>query len=258
MALLDGKAALVTGGARGNGAGIGRGLADHGADVVLADIDGDAASRTATEIADATDRQVSSIAGDVGDPDDAEAMVDHTVSKLGGIDILVNNAGILETADFLELSLESWERVLRVNLTGSMLVAQAAARRMGDTNGGSIINVTSIGAEAAFAGTTSYGASKGGLQMMTRTMALDLARVGIRVNALAPGFIKTSMTEPLYTSEKAVAVIEEFVPLERMGVPADLAGTVVYLASDLAEYVTGETITVDGGVVAGYASWRSG
>ncbi|MGI9657507.1 MAG: SDR family NAD(P)-dependent oxidoreductase [Gaiellaceae bacterium] len=257
MGLLAGKAALVTGGARGNGAGIGRGLAEHGADVVLADIDGDAVVSTASEIADATGRRVAGILGDVGNPADAEAMADHTVSELGRIDILVNNAGIFEPGDFLEMSLESWERVLRVNLTGSMLVAQAAARRMAKSGGGSIINVTSIGADKAFAGTTSYGASKGGLQMATRCMALDVARARIRVNAIAPGFIKTAMTEPLYTTPETVSMIEEFVPMDRMGVPADLAGTVVYLASDLAEYVTGETITVDGGVVAGFASWRS-
>ena len=258
MGLLDGKTALVTGGARGNGAGIARGLAEHGADLVLADIDSDAVATMAEEIADTCYGQVSGTVGDVSDPDGAQAMVDHTVSKFGKIDILVNNAGILETGDFLEISLESWKRVLAVNLTGSMLVAQAAARQMANTGGGSIINVTSIGASHAFAGTTSYGASKGGLQMMTRSMALDLAPRGIRVNALAPGFIKTAMTEPLYTNEEAVAALEEFVPLDRMGVPADLAGTVVYLASDLAEYVTGETITVDGGVVAGFSSWRSG
>ena len=258
MALLEGKAALVTGGARGNGAGIGLGLAEHGANIVLSDVDGEAVASMADEIAQATGRSVSGILGDVTKPDDVAAMVDHTVSELGSIDILVNNAGILEAIDFLEMSLESWERVIGINLTGAMLVAQAAGRKMADSGGGSIINVTSIGAEEAFAGAASYGASKGGLQMMTRAMALDVASAGIRVNAIAPGFIKTAMTEPLYTTPEAVAHIEEFVPLDRMGVPADLAGTVVYLASDLSSYVTGETITVDGGAVAGFASWRSG
>ena len=257
MALLDGKSALVTGGARGNGAGIGRGLAEHGADVVLSDIDAETVASEAEAIARSSGRRVEGIAGDVSDPRDAAAMVEHTVATLGQIDILVNNAGIFAPVDFLEMSLDSWESVLRVNLTGSMLVAQAAGREMAKTGGGSIVNITSIGAEQGFPGAASYSASKGGLQMMTRCMALDVARAGIRVNAIAPGFIKTPMTEPLYTSEEAVAHIESFVPLERMGVPADLAGTVVYLASDLAEYVTGETITVDGGVAAGFAAWRS-
>ena len=258
MGLLDGSKALVTGGARGNGAGIGRGLADNGADVVLSDIDGEAVASAAEEIAQATGRQVSGIAGDVGDPGDAQAMVDETVSRLGGVNVLVNNAGILLGGDFLEVTLEDWNKVLQVNLTGSMLVAQAAARHMAENGGGAITNVTSIGAEMAFPGAASYGASKGGLQMMTRTMALDLARVGVRVNAIAPGFIHTAMTEPLYTTDEAVANIVQHVPLDRMGMPADLAGTVVYLSSDLAEYVTGETITIDGGVRAGLAAWRSG
>jgi len=258
MGLLDGSKALVTGGARGNGAGIGRGLAENGADVVLSDIDGEVVASAAEEIAQGTGRQVTGIEGDVGNPCEAQGMVDETISQLGGLNILVNNAGIFLAADFLEVTLADWQKVLQINLTGSMLVAQAAARHMAKNSGGAITNVTSIGAEMAFPGASSYGASKGGLQMMTRTMAIDLARVGVRVNAIAPGFIRTAMTEPLYTTNEAVANIVQHVPLDRMGLPSDLAGTVVYLSSDLAEYVTGETITIDGGVRAGLAAWRSG
>lgn len=257
MALLEGRVALVTGGARGNGAGIAHGLAEHGADVALADIDGEGASQTAAAISQATGQRAIGLETDLVDATQVEGMVTQTVAELGSVDILVNNAGIFEPAHFMKMTFESWDRTLRVNLTGSMLACQVAAKRMIDAGSGAIINVTSIAAEEAFHGSAAYCASKGGLQMLTRVLALDLAPMGIRVNAIAPGFVKTPMTESLYTSPEAVEYVETLVPQARMGLPADLAGTVVYLASDLSSWVTGSTVVVDGGTTAGVAGWKS-
>ena len=258
MALLAGRVALITGGARGNGAGIAHGLADHGADVALADADGDGASQTAAAIAEATGQRAIGLEADVVDPAQVEAMVAQTVAEFGGVDILVNNAGIFEAAHFMKMTLESWDRTLRVNLTGSMLACQAVSKRMIETDGGAIINVTSIAADEAFHGSAAYCASKGALQMLTRVLALDLAPMGIRVNAIAPGFVKTSMTEALYSTQEAVEHIETLVPQARMGLPADLAGSVVYLASELSNWVTGATVVVDGGTTAGLMTRKSG
>ncbi|MEZ5099091.1 MAG: SDR family oxidoreductase [Thermoleophilia bacterium] len=258
MGLLDGKVALVTGAARGNGEGIARGLAQHGADVALVDVDGDGAIAAAAAIAADTGRRAIGFAGDVGDPDAAEAMVARTADELGGIHVLVNNAGVLLPEHSLKLTLESWERTLRVNLTGPMLVSVAAARRMAGDGGGAIVNVTSIAAEEGFPGSAAYCASKGGLQMLTRVLAIDLAEHGVRVNAIAPGIIRTPMTEPLYRSEEALARVLAPIPLARQGEPADLVGAAVYLASDLAAWVTGETIRVDGGHTAGFHGWLAG
>jgi NAD(P)-dependent dehydrogenase (short-subunit alcohol dehydrogenase family) len=257
MSLLEGRSALVTGGARGNGAGIARGLAEHGASVVVADIDGAAAEAQASELEAQTGVRAVGHAGDVGDAADVGKIVERVVAEFGRLDVVVNNAGVLHTGHFLAITMDDWEATLRVNLTGPMLVSQAAARVMAASAGGSIINVTSIATDTAFHGTGSYCASKGGLQSLTRVMAMDLADDGIRVNTVAPGFIKTPMTEPLYTTPDAVATLETYIPQARMGLPADLVGTIVFLASDLSRYVTGTAITVDGGVTAGLASWRS-
>lgn len=258
MGLLDRRIALVTGAARGNGEGIARGLAQHGADVALVDVDGEGAEATAAAIASETGRRTLGFAGDVADPAQAEAMVARTVDELGGIHVLVNNAGVLLPEHSLKLTLDAWERSLRVNLTGPMLVSVAAARRMAEAGGGAIVNVTSIAAEEGFPGSAAYCASKGGLQMLTRVMAIDLAESGVRVNAIAPGIVRTAMTAPLYRTEELLARVVAPIPLGRQGEPADLVGAAVYLASDLSAWVTGETIRVDGGHTAGFHGWLAG
>ena len=257
MGLLDQKVALVTGAARGNGADIARGLAEHGAAVALVDIDADGAHATAAAIADETGVKAIGIEGDVGDPDDAQAMVDSTVEELGGVEIVVNNAGILAAAHFLKITIEDWERSLRVNLTGAMLVSQAAARVMRKSGGGSIILLSSTAGEMAFPGSAAYCSTKGGMNALTRVMALDLAPFEIRVNAIAPGMIETNMTSALSANKQLRKIIEMMTPAGRMGLPRDLAGTAVFLGSDLSEFMTGTVLTVDGGLTAGYSGWKS-
>ena len=256
MGLLDGKVALVTGAARGNGADIARGLAEHGASVALVDLDAAGAQATAAKIADETGAQTTGLGGDVGDREAAEGMVAETVTQLDGLDVLVNNAGILDAAHFLKMTLEQWERTIRVNLTGSMLVGQAAARVMRKGGNGSIVQISSVAATNAFAGSAAYCATKGGLDALTRAMALDLAPFSIRVNSIAPGMIDTAMTGALKANKPLKETIEAATPIGRFGVPRDLAGTVVYLASDLSEFVTGAAITIDGGLTAGFAGWK--
>lgn len=256
MGLLDGKVALVTGAARGNGADIARGLAESGAAVSLVDLDADGVVATAAAIATETGAQTIGLAGDVGDADSAGAMVADTVERLGGLQVLVNNAGILDAAHFLKMTIEQWERTLRVNLTGSMLVGQAAARAMRSGGGGSIVQISSVAGQKAFPGSAAYCATKGGLNALTRAMALDLAPFSIRVNSIAPGMIDTAMTGALKANEPLRDTIESATPAGRFGLPRDLAGTAVYLASDLSDFVTGTVITVDGGLSAGFAGWK--
>ena len=256
MGLLDGKVALVTGAARGNGADIARGLAEHGARVALVDLDAAGAQATAASIAAETGARALGLGGDVGDPDAARTMVAQTLDELDGLDVLVNNAGILDAAHFLRMTLEQWERTIRVNLTGSMLVSQAAARVMREQGGGSIVHISSVAATKAFAGSAAYCATKGGLDALTRAMAIDLAPFSIRVNSIAPGMIDTAMTEALKQNESLKDTIEAATPAGRFGVPRDLAGTIVYLASDLSDFVTGTAITIDGGLTAGFAGWK--
>lgn len=256
MQLLEGKVALITGAARGNGADIARGLAMHGADVALCDLNADGALATALDIAESAETRAIGLGGDVGDPDAAEQVVSETISQLGNIDVLVNNAGILDAAHFLKMSLEQWERTLRVNLTGAMLVSQLAARNMRAANGGSIIHVSSVAADNAFPGSAAYCATKGGVNALTRAMAIDLAPFSIRVNAIAPGMIDTAMTGALKANTPLSETIEKATPMGRFGLPSDLAGTVTFLASELSEFVTGSVLTIDGGLTAGFAGWK--
>ena len=248
--------ALVTGAARGNGADIARGLAEHGAQVVIADIDAEGAKKTAEDIAEETGTVTLHQAGDVGSPTSAQSMVNETIEKLGGLDILVNNAGILDASHFIKMSIEQWEQTIRVNLTGPMLMSQAASRSMRKTGGGSIINISSVASSKAFPGSAAYCATKGGLDAMTRAMAIDLAPFAIRANAIAPGMIDTSMTSELKANSQLKEQIESATPAGRFGLPRDLAGTVVFLASELSEFITGSVLTVDGGLTAGFTNWK--
>jgi NAD(P)-dependent dehydrogenase (short-subunit alcohol dehydrogenase family) len=163
------------------------------------------------------------------------------------LDVLVNNAGILRQGPFLELSNADWEAILRVNLTGAMYCCRLAARHMVERGSGSIVNITSMAAELAPPNLSAYCVSKGGLQMLTRALAVELAPHGVRVNAVAPAVILTEMTRPLYPDQASVDRIAARIPMGRLGLPEDVAGAVVFLASELAAYVTGGTVTVDGG-----------
>jgi NAD(P)-dependent dehydrogenase (short-subunit alcohol dehydrogenase family) len=243
--LLEHRVALVTGAGRGNGAAIARGLAEHGADVALADIDGAAAREQSRAIESSTGRATLALEADIALAAAAVSVVEATVKRFSRLDILVNNAGILTVEPIHELTAETWERTLAVNLSGALFCIKAAAARM--DGGASIVNITSVGAEIAAPGLAAYCASKGGLQMLTRAAAIDLAPRGIRANAIAPGLIMTDMARRLWDSPQALAATVERVPLGRAGQPRDLVGAILYLASDLSAYVTGATILVDGG-----------
>ena len=247
---LENKVAIVTGGAKGIGLAIGRRFAAEGARVVVADVDEDAGSRAVEEIGALG--AVRFVRCDVGETADVENLVASTVQSWGGVDVLVNNAGIVHGADFLEVSEADFDRVLRVNLKGAFLVAQAVARQMvsqvkaGDPPG-AIINMSSVNAVFAIANQVPYSISKGGVNQLTKVMALSLAPHGIRVNAIGPGSIMTDMLAAVVSDAAARRRVLSRTPLGRIGRPEEIAAIAAFLASDEASYVTGQTLYADGG-----------
>ncbi len=242
---LQGRVAIVTGGAQGIGEACARRFAREGAQVFIADV-ADARGRAlATELG-AQYRRC-----DVGDKLDVDDLVATVLKLHGRIDILVNNAGIFKAADFLDVTETDFDEVLRVNLKGSFLMGQAVARAMASRGSGSIVNMSSVNGVLAIPNIASYNASKGGINQLTRAMALALADKGIRVNAVAPGTIATELAaQAVLTSEEARQKILSRTPLRRLGEPGEIADVVAWLASDAASYVTGEIVTVDGGRMA--------
>ena len=269
---LGGKVAIVTGAAQGIGAACAQRFAREGAQVVIADVDDARGTALAAELG------ASYVHCDVGDKAQVDAAVRHTLALHGRIDVLVNNAGIFRAADFLDVSEEDFDAVLRVNLKGAFLMGQAVARVMaqaskghkpvdhashgeGITNhasngesitnhasNGVIVNMSSVNAVLAIPTISSYNVSKGGINQLTRVMALALADFGIRVNAVAPGTIATELAaRAVLTSDDARARILSRTPMKRLGQPSEVADVVAWLASDAASYVTGEIVTVDGG-----------
>ena len=188
---------------------------------------------------------------DVGDKAQVDALVVAAIKAHGRIDVLVNNAGIFKACDFLDITEADFDAVLRVNLKGAFLAAQAVAREMARAGRGSIVNMSSVNGTLAIPSIASYNVSKGGINQLTRVMALALADKGIRVNAVAPGTIATELAaKAVLTSEEAKARIMSRTPLRRLGEPAEIADTVAFLASDAASYITGEIVVVDGGRMA--------
>ena len=185
---------------------------------------------------------------DVGHKPDVDALIARTLAAHGRIDVLVNNAGIFKAADFLDVTEADFDAVIRVNVKGSFLVGQAVAREMVKTGGGSIVNMSSVNGTLAIPTIASYNVSKGGINQLTRVMALALADKGVRVNAVAPGTISTELAaKAVLTSDEAKAKIMMRTPMKRLGEPTEIADTVAYLASDAASYITGEIVVVDGG-----------
>jgi len=248
------KVVIVTGAGRGIGRACAEAFAAEGAAVVVADIDADAGNGTANAInasAGSTGGSAIFVACDVGDAADCGALVDATLEWGGRLDVLVNNAGVVKAGDFLELSEADFDAVLRVNLKGAFLMGQAAARTMvGRKAHGAIVNMSSINAQVAIPNQVPYVVSKGGLNQLTRLMALALADKGVRVNAVAPGSIATEMLHSVMSDEAARRTILSRTPLGRPGEPEEVARVVLFLASDEASYVTGEVVTVDGGRMA--------
>jgi glucose 1-dehydrogenase len=248
MRLKD-KVAIVTGAARGIGLAIAKRYVAEGARVTIADIDAAAGEAAARALGNAR-----FLAIDVGDAAKAQSAIAETCRVFGDLDILVNNAGIIHAADFLDLAEADFDRVLRVNLKGAFLVGQAAARRMvaqvkAGKRAGTIINMSSINAVVAIANHTPYCISKGGIDQLTKVMALSLAPYGIRVNAIGPGSIMTDILKAVATDKEAKSRLAR-TPLGRIGDPDEIASIAVFLASSEASYMTGETIYADGGRLA--------
>lgn len=247
---MDGKVAIVTGGARGIGYAIARRFLRDGARVVIADIDEKSGETASAELSGLG--EVRFIAADVSERLDVRNLIAATLDGFGDIDVLVNNAGVTHAADFLDLTEADFERVLAVNLKGAFLCGQAAARAMVDTvkNGGEpgcIINLSSINAVVAIADQVPYSVSKGGIAQLTRVMALSLAAHGIRVNAVGPGSVMTDMLSSVVTTGDARNRILSRTPLGRIADPSEIAGVVAFLASRDAAYITGQTLYADGG-----------
>ncbi len=242
---LRGRVCLVTGGAQGIGEACARRFAREGAHVAIADVDDARGQALAGELGALHPHC------DVGDKAQVDAAVAQAMQLHGRIDVLVNNAGIFKAADFLEVSEADFDAVLRVNLKGAFLMGQAVAREMARAGRGSIVNMSSVNGVLAIPSIASYNVSKGGINQLTRAMALALADKGIRVNAVAPGTIATELAaRAVLTSEEAKHRIMSRTPMKRLGQPSEIADAVAWLASDAASYVTGEIVVVDGGRMA--------
>ena len=250
MRLKD-RVAIISGAGSGNGRGIALRFAEEGARVVAADLELGAAEETVGLVEDAGGEAIA-VRADVSRREQVAAMVEATREGFGGVDILVNNAGVETLVPLLDLEESEWDRIVDTNLKGAFLCGQLAARAMVSMRtSGAIVNIASINAKIALAGQAHYTSSKGGLIMLTKAMALDLAPHGIRVNAIGPGVIETRMTEGSLSNPERRAMLLSKVPLGRVGQPRDVANAALFLASDEASYITGTTLYVDGGWLAG-------
>jgi glucose 1-dehydrogenase len=238
---------VVTGAASGNGRAIAVRFAEEGADIVIADVAQQGARETAFQVEALGRRAVLAIT-DVSRRSDVEAMLAQAVDAFGSVDVLVNNAGVESLISFLKLPESEWDRVLDINLKGPFLCGQVVAQHMVDQSiHGAIVNIASINSEVAFRGQAHYVSSKGGLRMLTKAMAIDLAPHGIRVNAIGPGVIDTPMTARSLATPDVRDWMMANIPLQRVGQPRDVANVAVFLASEDASYMTGSIVFVDGG-----------
>ncbi|MGH7494755.1 MAG: 2-dehydro-3-deoxy-D-gluconate 5-dehydrogenase KduD [bacterium] len=242
---LNGKVAIVTGASRGLGRGMALGLAEAGADLVLAGVSDMAATRAEIE---KLGRRCTIVTANLGDKDCVASIVNTAVREMGSVDILVNNAGIIRRAPVLEFAEKDWDDVINVNLRATFFLSQAVARVMVEQgHGGKIINIASL---LSFQGgilVPSYTASKSGVMGLTRLFANELARHHINVNAIAPGYMATDNTKALREDPKRSAELLARIPAGRWGTPDDLAGAIVFLASEASNYLQGHTLVVDGG-----------
>ena len=247
---LEGRKALVTGASRGIGQAIAVALAGAGADVAITARNASSLGETSASI-EALGRRAVPLAQDVRDVAGSRAVVERAADALGGLDIVVNNAGYEEVTPSLDVEEDVWDRVVDTNLKGAFFVAQAAARRMqADGRGGAIINLASLTSYVGVPTAVPYGSSKAGILGMTQALATEWAGLGIRVNAVAPGYFRTAMTDVFYRNDAWQTSMLAKIPLGRFGALDDLAGAVIFLASDASAYVTGQCIPVDGGYIA--------
>ena len=244
MRLKD-KVAIVTGGARGIGLAVAKAFAREGAAVVIADVNFDGAKQSADVLASTGSRALP-VAVNVADAASVQAMIAAVLKAYGRIDILMNNAGVGGNTPFLETSLEDWNRIVSINLTGAFLVAQAAAREMVRGGGGKIVNIASLSGQRGGNGRAAYGSAKAGLELLTKVMAVELAQHNINVNNIAPGAIETEMAKFAHDAATRAAY-NYLIPMTRYGTPEEVADAAVFLCSDEARYVHGHTLNVDGG-----------
>lgn len=244
---LEGQVALVTGASRGIGRAVAIRLAQAGADVVVNYAGSEAAAQETVEAIEALGRKAIKIQANVADAEQVQAMVEQAHAEFGHLDVLVNNAGITKDGLLMRMKDEDFDAVIDINLKGTYLVTKAVSKIMMKQRSGSIINMTSVVGVMGNAGQTNYAASKAGVIGFTKSCAKEMASRGIRVNAIAPGFIETDMTDVL--SDKVKEAMVGQIPLGRMAQPEEVANATVFLASKFASYITGQVINVDGGMV---------
>ncbi len=247
---IDGKVALVTGGSRGLGRAIAEALASAGASVAVSARQPEGARRAAVEVAEATGQKTLGVSADVAVAAEVDDIVSQVLDAFGRIDILVNNAGINIRGPIEQLTEPDWDAVIDTNLKGPWLCCRAVAGPMKRQKWGRVINVSSMMGEISMPGRSPYASSKGGLTLLTKTLALEWARDGINVNALCPGPFATEINAPLLTDPGARAQMEANVPMGRWGEPDELGPAAVFLASEASSFMTGATLFIDGGYTA--------
>jgi glucose 1-dehydrogenase len=250
---LEGKTALVTGGDQGIGHGIAIRLAQEGANVAIGFRSNQKGADDTVAEMQGLGVKAAAIQGDVGKVEDGRNLVTQAVAKLGKLDILVNNAGLERRADFWDVTEQDFDTVLNVNLKGVFFITQQFVRHLKDAkSGGKVINISSVHEELPFPHFASYCASKGALKMLTRNLSIELAPLGITINNIAPGAIETPINKALLNDPQKLSELLENIPLKRLGKPEDVAGLASFLASSDADYVTGTTFFVDGGLLWNY------
>ena len=251
MFKLDGKIAIVTGGAGGIGEALALGLGIHGATVVVSSRNKEAIDTVARKITDESGNEAIGITSDVTDEVSMQNLVDTVVEKYGRIDILVNAMGMNIKHDAFDYPVEDWEKLFKVNVEGTMTACKTVGRVMRDQKGGAIVNLSSVrGIRGYTGGNSGYCATKGAVELITKALALEWAPHGIRVNALGPALVITPGTKHIAENPELAAKYAAAIPLGRIGMPEDMAGAVIYLVSDAAGFVSGQTIYVDGGLTA--------
>ena len=245
MGLLDGKVAVITGAAQGIGLEIARTYLAQGASVVLGDINAEAAEKSAAELATGGGGRTLGLRCDVSSEDEVTALVAKAVDDLGSLDIMVNNAGITRDATMRKMTLEDFRAVLEVHLVGAWLGTKAAGAIMREQKRGSIVNMSSISGKVGNIGQTNYSSAKAGMIGLTKASAKELAFLGVRVNAIQPGLIRTAMTAAMRSDVWESKLAE--IPMGRAGEPAEIANVALFLASDLSSYITGAVLEVTGG-----------